>query len=131
MIMGKHRQAAHVGICLIATLHAAMAISLMPNTAVAKSNVQKVCQDHVHEGFASNRIYDRAFLGALKNWKDITTAHDGASWANIDRGAPVQCEKQLQNSATWWECTVIYRPCRMVPADLPATAPVPDLTVQP
>jgi hypothetical protein len=116
---------------LTTVLGLAIAAVAVPEIAVAKSNLTNVCKHHSHEGSAENRIYDRAFVGALQNWEDIVTEHDGASWTNIDRGAPVQCQKLSQKGVDWWRCSVVYQPCRLFPADLPATAPMPGLTVKP
>ncbi|MCP3969178.1 MAG: hypothetical protein GY717_02425 [Rhodobacteraceae bacterium] len=115
----------NAGIAIVAALGLGFSGVVGLDVAVAKSNVTKVCKHHTHEASGENRIYDRAFAGALQNWKDIVVAHDGPIWAKIDRGAPVHCENISKNNLDWWHCTVIYRPCKLVPLDLPDSLPAP------
>ena len=113
----------------------AIAIMICPAAAMAKSNVVKQCLDHTHRGFAVQQkgmTKGATTMAALQDWKATVTAHDGASWAHIPRDAPVTCVQMPPNAPNQhWECTVVYRPCRLVPSDLPAASPMPGLQAAP
>lgn len=114
---------------------AILVVALLPAAVVAAPNVKKQCLDHTHQGFAVQQKgmtrYTTA-MAALQDWTKVVTAHDGASWAKIPRDAPVNCAQVPANSPNkHWECKVVYRPCRMVPANLPAAVPTPKFQVNP
>ena len=113
----------------------ALAVAICPAAAVAKSNVIRQCLDHTHQGFAIQQkgmTKGATAMAALQDWAASVTQHDGASWSNIPRDAPMTCVQVPPNAPNKrWECTVVYRPCRMVPSDLPATSQMPGLQVSP
>ncbi len=114
---------------------ATLAIALFPVAAMAAPNVTKQCLDHTHQGFAVQQkgmTRSTTAMAALQDWTKVVTAHDGASWAKISRGTPVNCVQVPANSPNkHWQCTVVYRPCRMVPTNYPSSVPTPGLHLNP